>query len=391
MRSVTLRPEAHRRLLAGHPWVYSNEIVMDPAARAIEPGSMVRLLQADGRPLAQAFFNPQTLIAARLLTRDLDTPIDAGFFAARLERARRLRDRLFQAPYYRLVHAEADGMPGTVVDRFGSLCVVQINTAGMASLQTMFLTALEQVLAPEAILMRSDSTARTQEGLAAEVTWAKGKLDPPVELLENGLRFLCDPVGGQKTGWFYDQRESRAAVARLAAGARVLDLYSYAGGFALAAASAGASAVLAIDRSEAALSLAERAARLNGLAERCRFRRAEAFEALEGLAPGDRFDIVVADPPAFVKSKKDAKQGARGYRKLARLAAHATAREGFLFIASCSHNMPAEEFGQQVARGLIDAGREGRILRAAGAAADHPQHPWLPESAYLKSLLLQLD
>jgi 23S rRNA (cytosine1962-C5)-methyltransferase len=391
MRSITLRPDTHRRLLAGHPWVYSNEIVMDAAAKAIEPGSLVRLLQADGRPLAQAFFNPRTLIAARLLTRDFDTPIDAAFFAACLERARRLRDRLFQAPYYRLIHAEADGIPGTVVDRFGALCVVQINAAGMESLRTVFLDALERVLAPGAILLRSDSTARTQEGLATEVTWAKSKLDSPVELQENGLRFLCDPMGGQKTGWFYDQRESRAAVARLAAGARVLDLYSYAGGFALAAAGAGAREVVAIDRSEAALALAERAAGLNGLAERCRFRRAEAFEALEGLAPSDRFDIVVADPPAFVKSKKDLKQGARGYRKLARLAASAVARGGFLFIASCSHNMPTEEFGLQVARGLIDAGREGRILRAAGAAADHPQHPWLPESAYLKSLLLQLD
>ena len=391
MRSVTLRPEAHRRLLAGHPWVYSNEIVMDPAAKALAPGSLVRLLQADGRPLAQAFFNPRTLIAARVLTRDLDLVIDAGFFAARLERAQRLRDRLFGSPYYRLVHAEADGIPGAVVDRFGSLCVVQINTAGMARQQEALLTALERVLAPEAILLRSDSAARTQEGLAPEVTWAKGKLDPPVELLENGLRFLCDPVGGQKTGWFYDQRESRSAVARLAEGARVLDLYTYAGGFALAAAGAGAREVVAIDRSEAALALAEKAAGLNGLAERCRFRRAEAFEALEGLAADERFDIVVADPPAFVKSKKDLKQGARGYRKLARLAAAATAREGFLFIASCSHNMPVEEFGRQVARGLVDAGREGRILRAAGAAADHPQHPWLPESAYLKSLLLQLD
>ena len=387
MRSVTLRPEAHRRLLAGHPWVYSNEIVMDPAAKAIEPGSLVRLLQADGRAMAQAFFNPRTLIAARVLTRDLDAPIDAGFFAARLERARRLRDRLFGKPYYRLIHAEADGVPGVVVDRFGSLCVVQINTAGMESLQPVFLAALEQVLAPDAILLRSDSTARSQEGLAAEVTWAKGKLDPPVELLENGLRFLCDPVGGQKTGWFYDQRESRAAVARLAEGARVLDLYSYAGGFALAAAGAGARKVLAIDRSEAALALAEQAAALNGLAERCRFRRAEAFEALESLAAGDRFDIVVADPPAFVKSKKDLKQGARAYRKLARLAAAATAPEGFLFIASCSHNMPHERFLVECAAGIARAGRSAALIRDAGAGPDHPIHPQLPETAYLKALV----
>jgi 23S rRNA (cytosine1962-C5)-methyltransferase len=224
------------------------------------------------------------------------------------------------------------------------------------------------------------------------VKLAKGSLDGPVELKENGLRFLADPREGQKTGWFYDQRDNRAAVARLAAGARLLDVYSYAGGFALAGAAAGAREVVAVDRSQAALDLAQGAAGLNGLAERCRFRRAEAFEELERLAEaGERFDIVVADPPAFVKSKKELNQGARGYRKLARLSAALVAPEGFLFIASCSHNMPVDEFERQVARGLGDAGREGRILRAAGAAADHPLHPALPESAYLKSLLLQLD
>jgi len=392
MRSITLRPEAHRRLLFGHPWVYSNEIVMDAAAKALPPGSIVRLLRADGEPLALAFFNPHPLIAARILTRRVDAAIDAGFLAARLTRARALRDRLYEQPFYRLIHAEADGFPGTVVDRFGGLLVAQVNSAGMELLLPALLEAFERVLRPEAVLLRCDSSARGLEGLESYVKLAKGHLEGPVELHENGVQFLADPSGGQKTGWFFDQRDNRAAVARLSAGLSFLDLYSYAGGFALAAAAAGAREVTAVDRSEAALALAEKSAAMNGLQDRCRFRRAEAFEELERLgAQGTRFGVVVADPPAFVKSKKELKQGARGYRKLARLAAAVVEPSGFLFIASCSHNMPVEEFERQVARGLVDAGREGRILRAAGAAPDHPVHPALPESAYLKSLVLQLD
>jgi 23S rRNA (cytosine1962-C5)-methyltransferase len=354
-------------------------------------GSLVRLLRADGEPLAQALFNPHTLIAARVISRRLDGEIDAGFLAERLARARDLRQRLYKRPFYRLVHAEADGFPGTVVDRFGDLLVAQINCAGMELLLPALLEAFERVLQPAVVLLRCDSPARAAEGLASYVRLAKGELTGAVEVEENGLRFLADPREGQKTGWFFDQRENRAEVARLAGGLSLLDVYSYAGGFALAAAAAGAREVTAVDRSEAALALAERAAGLNGLAERCRFRRAEAFEELERLAGGKRFGIVVADPPAFVKSKKELKQGARGYRKLARLAAALVEPGGFLFIASCSHNMPVEEFERQVARGLVDARREGRILRSAGAAPDHPVHPALPESAYLKSLLLQID
>ncbi|HEX4572302.1 MAG TPA: class I SAM-dependent rRNA methyltransferase [Dongiaceae bacterium] len=392
MRSITLRPEAHRRLLFGHPWVYSNEIVMDAAAKTLPPGGVVRLLRADGEPLALAFFNPHPLIAARVLTRRVDQAIDAGFLAARLTRALGLRERLYDRPFYRLVHAEADGFPGTVVDRFGGLLVVQVNSAGMELLLPALLEAIDRVLSPDTVLLRCDSSTRALEGLAPYVKLAKGHLEGLVELEENGLRFLADPAGGQKTGWFFDQRDNRAVVARLSAGLSLLDLYSYAGGFALAAASAGAREITAVDRSEPALNLAEKAAAMNGFQDRCRFRRAEAFEELERLgAQGTRFGVVVADPPAFVKSKKELKQGARGYRKLARLAAAVVEQSGFLFIASCSHNMPVEEFERQVARGLVDAGREGRILRAAGAAPDHPVHPALPESAYLKSLLLQLD
>jgi 23S rRNA (cytosine1962-C5)-methyltransferase len=392
MRSITLRPEAHRRLLAGHPWIYSNEIVMDAPAKAVAPGSLVRLLRADGTALALGLFNPHTLIAARVLTRRLEATIDAAFFADRLERARALRDRLYGRPFYRLVHAEADGFPGTVVDRFADRLVAQINCAGMELLLPQILGAFERVLQPTAVLLRADSPARKAEGLPEYVKLAKGQIDHPVELEENGLTYLADLQEGQKTGWFYDQRENRAAVGRLAQGASVLDVYGYTGGFALAAAASGANEVTILDRSDAALALAEKAAHLNGLAARCRFRRSEAFEELERLGQGaQRFGIVIADPPAFVKSKKELKQGARGYRKLARLAATLVEPGGFLFIASCSHNMPAEEFERQVARGLVDVGREGRILRAAGAGSDHPVHPALPESAYLKSLLLQID
>jgi 23S rRNA (cytosine1962-C5)-methyltransferase len=390
--TITLKRGEQKRVLGGHPWVYSNEVVMDAAAKALAPGSLVRLVGHDGRAIGTAVFNPRPLIAARLLSRDADAPVDRDFLAARLGSALTLRTRLFDAPYYRLVHAEADALPGTIIDRFGDVLVVQVNTAGMEQLLPELLAALEAVLHPSTILLRNDGAMRALEGLDSYVRFAKGSLEGPLELVENGVRFLADPSEGQKTGWFFDQRDNRAAVARLARDARLLDVYCYTGGFAVQAAAAGAKAVLAIDRSEAALALAARSAALNGVAERCRFERGDAFQTLESLGSrSERFDIVVADPPAFVKSKKDLNQAARGYRKLARLAAALVSAKGFLFIASCSYHMAPDHFAQEVARGLVDAGREGRIVRSAGAGPDHPVHPALPETAYLKGMLLQLD
>jgi len=389
---IRLNPGAHRRAMAGHPWVYSNEIEMTRAAKSLEPGRLVRLVAHDNRPIGTAMFNPRTLIAARMLASDPAGTIDCDFLAARLERARRLRDRLYAEPYYRLVHAEADGLPGAIIDRYGDVLVAQLNSAGMDRLAEPLVEALERVLAPTSILLRNDSSARGLEGLPSETRWAKGGRDGAIELRENGARFLADPASGQKTGWFFDQRENRAAVAALARGQRLLDVYCYSGGFAIAAAVAGAAGVVAIDRSEPALALAGKAATLNGVAGRCRFERGDAFESLERIAAaGERYGVVVADPPAFVKSKKDIGAGSRAYRKLARLAASCVAPEGILFIASCSHNMEAGAFAEEVRRGLQDAGRGGRILRSSGAAPDHPVHPHLPESAYLKALLLQLD
>ena len=396
--SDTARPTVHllpgraKRLRLGHPWVYSNELRIDAQAKALPAGGIVRVVDAAGEALGCATFNAHSLIAGRLLSRDADAAIGTDFLGVRIEAALALRERLFDTPFYRLVHAEADGLPGLVVDRYDDVFVCQPNTAGMARLFPGLLAALDDRFAPRAVVLRGDSPVRAREGLAPESGVAAGALDGPIELVEDGVRFLADVAEGQKTGWYFDQRDSRAFVARLAAGRRLLDVYSNSGGFALAAAARGAEQVTAVDRSQAALDLGARAAELNGLAARCRFVCAEAFAEMERLAEaGERFDLVVVDPPSFVKSRKDLKPGLRGYRKMARLAARLVTPGGVLFAASCSYNASADAFAEAVRRGLVDANREGAILRAAGAAPDHPQHPALPETAYLKSLTLRLD
>jgi 23S rRNA (cytosine1962-C5)-methyltransferase len=390
--SVALLPGRHKRAEGGHPWIYSNEIRIDAAAKALAPGALVTLRRADNSALGAAMFNPHTLLAARLLDRDPARPIGRRFLARRIERALRLRERLFDIPYYRLVHAEADGLPGLVVDRFGAVLVVQSNAAGMARLEPLVLDALEELLKPEAIVLRNDSPVRELEGLASEARVARGILEAPALVHENGAVFRADLLTGQKTGWFFDQRDNRSFIAALARDARVLDLYCFTGGFAVPAARAGAAAILGIDRSEPALVLAAEAAQLNGVGETCSFSRGDAFgEAARLAAAGERFDIVIADPPAFARSRREVPAALRGYRKLARLAASVTARAGILFLASCSYNVGEAEFAEAVRRGLGDCGRSGRILRMAGAGADHPIHPALPESAYLKTITLSLD
>ena len=389
---VFLRSGGDKRLVQGHPWVYSNEIRMDGDTKELPAGSPVSLHRVDGKPLGAGTFNPHCLIAFRLFTPDAKAAIDRAFFAARMERALALRQVLFAAPYYRMIHAEADGLPGLVVDRFADVLAVQTGTAGMEARLEDILAVLDDICAPAVVVLRNDSRGRALEGLAPYVRLARGELDGPVEVREGGMSFLADPLKGQKTGWFFDQRDNRAFVAGLAAGGRMMDAYCHSGGFAIAAAAAGATEVMAMDSSEPALALARRAAEMNGVEGRCRFLRAEVFGELERLAAdGERFRLLTADPPAFVTSRKDLKPGLKGYRKLARLAAALVEPGGFLSLASCSHNVEAAAFAAEVSRGIAGAGRTGRILRSAGAAPDHPVHPHLPESAYLKSLVLQLD
>ncbi len=365
---------------------------MDGETKELPAGIPATLHRVDGKPLGAGTFNPHCLIAFRLFARDAGTAIDRAFIAGRAGRALALRRDLYDEPCYRMIHAEADGLPGLIVDRFGDVLAVQTGTAGMEALLEDVLAVLDDICGPSAVVLRNDSRGRALEGLASYIRLAKGELDGPVEVREGGLTFLADPLEGQKTGWFFDQRDNRAFVAGLAAGGRMVDAYCHSGGFAISAAAAGATEALAVDSSEPALALARRAAAMNGVEGRCRFVRAEIFGELERLAgDGEMFRLVAADPPAFVTSRKDLKPGLKGDRKLARLAAALVEPGGFLFLASCSHNVEAAAFAAEVSRGIAGAGRTGRILRSAGAAPDHPVHPHLPESAYLKALVLQLD
>lgn len=389
---VRLLPGRHKRVTGGHPWAYSNELDMTAEAKALPPGSLVVLAAPSGETVGVAGFNPHSLIAARLIDRMPKTVIDTDYLAERLRRCLAMREALFDAPFYRLVHAEADGLPGLVVDRFGDALSVQLNAAAMDRLREPLLEALDSVLAPAVVVLRNDSGIRKLEGLETGVETVRGDAGQPVELAEDGVRFLADITGGQKTGWFYDQRDNRRFVASLSRGARVLDVYGHTGGFAIQAANAGAESVTIVDKSAPALALAQQAADLNGCTARCDFVKADAFNEMERLSTaGERYGVVIADPPAFIKSKKDIKSGIKGYRKMMRLAARLTGPGGYLFVASCSHAMTAELFDEQIQKTLSDANRTARILRRAGAAPDHPVHPFLPESAYLKALVLQLD
>ena len=387
---LALRPGAHRRLRTGHPWVYSNEVAFDVATKNLPAGSVVTVTDAGGTLLATAHFNPHTLIAARLLTPSGDVAIDTQFYASRINAALTLRQRLFDRPFYRLIHAEADGLPGLVIDRFDDVCVIQPNTAGMQAAVPEIVAALAATITPRAVVLRGDSAARGLEGLAEDVRLVAGELNGPVAVEESGAQFQADLLSGQKTGWFFDQRDNRAFMASLAKGATVLDLYTHTGGFAVAAARAGATAVTAVDRSEHALALATVAATKNSV--RITTARSDIFAYLEAAAVRkESWQVVIADPPAFVKSKKELKAGLQGYRKLARLCAAVTAPNGFLFVASCSHNAPVDEFTAAVVRGMYDAGRTGRVIRTSGASPDHPLHPMLPETGYLKAIVIAVD
>lgn len=392
---IKLKPKANARALRhGFPWVYSNELVTDRRTRKLEPGTLAVLEDEGQRTLGVVAVNPDSKIIARMLDRDSDAEIDQGWFETRLTRALQLRAQLYVNPYYRLVHAEADGLPGVIIDRFGDTCVVQPNAAWAEAHIDELCAALAAVTGCATILKNASGRTRSLEGLDdTDQTMLGQAPDAPVQVVMNGATYMADLTGGQKTGLFFDQRDNHAFAARLVAPeARVLDVFSHVGGFGLAMLAAGAGSATCVDGSAAALELAQMGANESGFGDRLSARQGDAFEVLTALGEeGAQFDVVVCDPPAFAPSKPALEAGLRAYERVAKLAAPLVAPGGYLGLCSCSHAADLTKFRNSSARGIGRAGRRGQLLHTGYAGPDHPQMPQLAESGYLKSVFFRLD
>lgn len=385
--SLRLNKHEDRRLRAGHVWVFSNEV--DNRATpltAFDPGQTVVIEDAGGHALGTGYVNPHALICARMVSRDPRYVLDQSLITHRLNVALSLRERLNAAPYYRLVFSDSDALPGLVVDRYDDVYVVQITTAGMERVKPEILGALMKVLRPRAVLLRNDSSIRALEGLPSYVETAFGDVPETVTLDEGGVRFEAPLATGQKTGWFYDQRMNRLRLRAYAKGARVLDVFSYLGGFGLQAAAAGAASVLCADTSATAVASIRANAERNDFADRVRVEQDDAFELLRRLrAEREHFDIVVLDPPAFIKRKKDLKEGTDAYRRLNQLAMQVLAKDGILVSCSCSYHLTREALRDILLRTSRHLDRFLALLEEGQQAPDHPVHPAIPETAYLKA------
>lgn len=390
---IRLKPKANAAAIRhGAPWVYDNELVTDRRTKAIAPGSIAILEDAARAPLALVAVNPSSRIMARVLSRDVSTRIDKTWLASKLQRALALRSKLFDAPYYRLIHAEADGLPGVIIDRFGDIAVVQPNAAWADVLLSELTEALTDVAGVSCVLKNASGRARGLEGLDDVSTTLAGTAPSgPIPVPMNDATYMADLVDGQKTGLFFDQRPNHAFAARLAKDARVLDVFSHVGGFALAALKAGATSALAVDGSAPALELALKGAEASGVADRFDTRQGDAFDVLTKLnEEGAQFDLVICDPPAFAPNRKALEAGLRAYERIARLASPLVSEGGALVLCSCSHAASLEKFRASSVRGIGRAGREATLIHTGFAGPDHPLHASLAESGYLKALFFRL-
>lgn len=389
--ALVLRRGEERRLRAGHLWVFSNEVdVARTPLTAFTPGQPAWIVDAAGKPLGTGYVNPSTLIAARLVDRAGHT-LDRSLVVHRLKVALALRERLYPEPWYRLVFGESDGLPGLTVERFGDVVVAQATTAGMDRLRDEVTAAILKVLSPAALLWKNDSGARAIEGLGESVELVHGRLDGPTVAREGGLDFLCDLREGQKTGWFYDQRANRDRLAPCVKGARVLDVFSYLGGWGLRAAGFGAAEVDCVDVSARAVEGIRANIARNGFGARARAHAADAFEFLRNArAERRKWDVVILDPPAFVKRKKDFKEGSLAYRRLNELGMQVLERDGILVTCSCSHHMPREALVDGLQAGARHLDRQVQLLEPLSQSPDHPVHPAIPETDYLKGVIARV-
>lgn len=388
-----LKPKANARAIRhGFPWIYDNELVVDRRTRNIEPGAIAILEDNERNPLGLVAVNPNSRIMCRMLDRNLDAKIDRSWIAAKLARAFELRDRLYDAPFYRLIHAEADGLPGVVIDRFGDVAVIQPNAAWADRLLDDIVAALVDVTGVTTVLKSGSGRARVLEGLDDESAVMVGTApDAAVPVIMNGATYMADLMGGQKTGLFFDQRANQEFAAKLCKGANVLDVFSHVGGFGLAGLAGGAKSALCVDGSAPALALAEEGARLSGFEDRLVARKGDAFDTLTALGEeGQTFDVVICDPPAFAPSKPALEKGLRAYERVAKLAAPLVNEGGYLVLCSCSHAADLAKFRGASLRGIGRAGRHAQLIHTGYASPDHPLMPQLAESGYLKALFFRL-
>ena len=390
--TIRLKPKTDpRRIRRGFPWVYDNELVTDRRTKALLPGTIATLEDGDRQPLATVTINPNSKIIGRILSRNPAEAINTEWIKRKLQSALILRQSLYDTPFYRLVHAEADGLPGVIIDRFGEAVVIQPNAAWAENMFEQFAEAIGNITGATTIIKNAGGRARSLEGLEEESQIVTGTLSGPVEVPMNGATYLADLVGGQKTGLFYDQRPNHAFVSRLAKDTDVLDVFSHVGGFGLAALAAGAKSAICVDGSKAALELAEQGAKATGVAERFEARQGDAFDMLaEFDANGQMFGTVVCDPPAFAPSKSALSAGLRAYEKVAKLSAPLVETGGTLTLCSCSHAADLSQFRKACLSGIGRAGRQAQILRTGFAGPDHPQHSALSESGYLKAITFRM-
>lgn len=382
---LRLKPREDRRLSAGHLWVFSNEVdTARTPLTSFEPGALCRVVSDRDKFLGFAYVNPASLISARVLGRDPQHPPTPSLLVHRLQVALSLRRALYERPFYRLVFGESDGLPGLVLDRFDDVVVGQIATAGMEALKPHIVAAVQKVISPAAMVWKNDSGSRDLEGLPRYVETAFGEPPATVPVEEGGITFQVALGEGQKTGWFFDQAANRLALRKYVGGARVLDVFSYLGAWGLGALKAGATEVTCVDSSSAALDALQASAAANGL--KPQVVRGDAFEVMESMhAERRRFDVVVIDPPAFIKRKKDIPKGEAAYKRLNQLALQLLERDGILVSCSCSYHMSGDSLVQAIQRAARHLGRFVQIVEIGGQSPDHPIHPAIPETRYLKT------
>ena len=385
---LRLKPGKERRIRGGHPWVYSNEVdVAATPLKGLPAGAVVIVEDHRGGALGAATVSPNSLICARIYSRHPGQLLDNDFLCARLRAAMALREQTYPGGCYRLCYGDADGLPGLVVDRFGDYLAVQLTTAGMDAIRDQVITALRQVVGPKGIVLRNLGPFRQMEGLPEEVVVAWGDVPESVEISENGARFAVPLLQGQKTGWFYDHRENRALLQRLCPGKTVLDVFSYAGGWGVEALVAGAESACCVDASAEALRAAQASAELNGVEGRFSRVQGKATDVLKALAAeGRQFDVVVLDPPAFIKRRKDIRQGEKAYHQINQLAMKVLAPGGLLVSASCSMHLSEAMLMDVVRQAGARSGRQLQVIHSGGAGLDHPLHPAIAETRYLKAI-----